>query len=226
MRGFVFCVLYIIMFGTLLSSIPVGLQGQGDTVETIVPVDPSLVTGFSDIENFTGAAFSGNTYEYSLNSRKWLSAKDANEIGLAAKKLIAGVLWLGGLDICDFISPSGANRGVGLAWTEITADAEEGAVRYTLQFDNGNAAGYFVVYWNTTTYATATLAMASNELYFIHGIGFDTSATSNIGALLVSVLLLQIPDVPTLISVMLAAPTWVAILYVLWFIIKEMIPFV
>lgn len=224
MKGFMFCVLYIIVFSAILSTVPAGLYGQGETAETIVPIDPSLVTGFAESQEIHRDNYTGGIFEYTMNSRQWISESTASVVALVAKKLVFG-FWLGGLDICDFINPDNTNRGLTLAWTEITADAENGAVRYNLQFDNGDAAGYFVCYWNSTAYDNATQAWNNYELYFIHGIGFDTSATNNIGALLVSVLTLQVPEVPTLLGTLLAGPMWVCIIFVLWYVIKEMIPF-
>ena len=96
-----------------------------------------------------------------------------------------------------------------------------------MQFtSSGAAAGALVCYWNTTTYATSSLAWASNELYMLHGVGIESTATNDIGALIISLLLLQLPQVPTLVNVFLAVPIWACIVYVLWFIIKEMIPFI
>ena len=204
LRAFVFCLVFITMFALLLNTIPIDFQGIGETGETVIPINPSLVTGFSDSESYSKANFTGTYYEYdNFNSRDWVATTDGNSVSLSAKKKVLG-LWLGGLDICSFISEGGTNRGIALAWTEITSDADEGAVRYTLEFANGNAAGYFVCYWNTTEYANATLAWAGEELYFIHGVGIDTTAGRDIGALLISLLLLQIPDVPVLVGALLA----------------------
>jgi len=226
MRGFVFSLVFIIVFAGLLASIPSGLQGTGSTPDTVIPIDPNLVAGFADSENYTGAAFTGGTYEYELNSRDWIAVTDGSGLSLAAKILSFG-FWLGHLDSCKFVSDSGTDRGTTLLFTEITTDATDGAVRYSLQHTvTGDDAGAFVTYWNTTEYATATLAWASDELYLLHGIGLASSATNNIGALLVGLLTLSLPDVPVLVNLFLAVPIWACIVYVLWYVIKEMIPFV
>ena len=226
MRGFIFCVLYILIFSALLSAIPADLQGQGETPETIIPIDPSLITGFADSESYTKANFTGTSYEYDdFNARDWIALCDGTTFYLSTKKLILGLIWLGGLDICSFSTPD-TNRGDALLLTEITADADEGAVRYTVEFASGDTAGYLVCYWNTTAYATATLAWNAEKLYFIHGVGFDDLASNNIGALLVSVLTLQLPEVPAILGVLLGGPLWVCIIYVLWYVITSMIPFV
>lgn len=224
-RAFMFCVVFITMFGLLLNTIPTDFQGVGDAGDTVIPIDPSLVTGFAASEEYCKSNFTGTSYEYTLNSRDWVAGGASSYLSLSAKKKVFG-LWLGGLDICTFYAPDGSSNGITLEHTEIDADATDGAVRYTIQFDSGDAAGFFVVYWNITEYATATLAWAASDLWIIHGIGFDSSATTNIGALLVSLLLLQIPDVPILIGALLATPPWACIIFTLWFVIKETMPFV
>jgi len=225
-RAFMFCLTFIIVFALLLNTIPTDFQGVGDSGETVIPINPSLVTGFSDSESYSKANFTGTYYEYDdFNERDWIATTDGNLLALAAKKKVLG-FWLGGLDICSFMAEDGTDRGNTLAWTEITADAEDGAIRYTLEFANGNTAGYFVCYWNTTAYATATLAWTGEGLYFIHGVGIDTTAARDIGSLLISLLLLQIPEVPVLIGGLLATGPWVCIVFVFWYVIKETMPFV
>lgn len=228
MRGFVFSLIFIVIFSTLLSSIPAGLQGLEESPDTVIPVDPSLVTGFSVSENYTALEVRGGSYEYTLDSRTWIAGDSGGSaIELLKKVFVFGVLWLGHIDGCRFTSPDGIDRGSVLALTEMTADAEDGQVRYSLQLVfSGDSAGSFVIYWNTTTYNNATLAWNNDELYFLHGIGFDSSATNNIGALLVGLLTFSLPDVPVLVNLFLAVPIWACIIYVLWYVIKEMIPFV
>ncbi len=226
MRGFVFSLIFIVVFSTLLSSIPTGFQGIGGTPDTVVPIDPNLVSGFADSENYTAeVSFPAGTYEYTLNSREWVALEDGISLFLAEKILVFG-FWLGHVDSCKFISDAGTDRGTALALTEITSDATDGAVRYNLQFTlRGDDAGAFVTYWNTTTYDNATHAFDNDGLYLLHGIGFDTTATANIGALLVGLLTFSLPDVPVLVNIFLAVPIWACIAFVLWYVIKEMIPF-
>jgi hypothetical protein len=215
------------IFGLLLATIPVGLQGPGETPDMVTPVDANLLTDFTDSVYFNRASFSFWTYSYDLGGRSWICETDDSGFNLGAKILLGGVLWLGGLDICKFISPDRVDRGVYLTIAEIQEDASDGSVRYSLQYSaSGNSAGGFVAYWNTTTYATAAIAWPANGLYLLHGVGIETTATANIGALLVSLLLLQLPDVPLLVNVLLAVPIWAGVVFIIWYIIKEMIPFV
>ena len=106
-------------------------------------------------------------------------------------------------------------------------DDTDGSHRYDLKFiDSGDSAGKLVIYWNVTAYPDINDAWDNNALHILHGMGIEDTATANIGALIVSLLLLQLPDVPVLINLILVTPIWACIVYVLWFIIKEMIPFV
>jgi len=228
MRGFVFGVTFIVVFSVLISTIPVGLQGSGTAPDMLTPLDINIVTGFSASEDYVRTDFGGaKTYSYTLGERAWLAVFTTGPVFLlAAKVLIAGILWLGHLEICKFISPTGEDRGESLTLEEIEADATEGIVRYSLQYvDSGLTAGGYVIYWNTTAYSDPSDAWYYDELYLLHGIGIEDIAVANIGSLLVSLLLLQLPEVPLLINILLIAPIWASILFIIWYIIKEMIPF-
>ena len=229
MRGFVFAVVFIVIFGALLASIPVGFQGTGDTIDLIIPVDPSILTDFTDAETYQKDNFtlvgSVYIYEYNLANRDWIAATDEITFELAAKVYL-WFLWLGQIDQVKFTSPDGVDRGTDISFADIDLDSDDGAVRYSMQFTaSGAAAGALVCYYNTTTHATASDAWDADGLYFLHGVGIESSATNDIGALIISLLLLQLPEVPPLIGMFLAVPIWACIVYVLWFIIKEMIPF-
>ena len=227
-RGFVFGLTFIIIFSVLLATIPTGLQGQGDTPDMVTPLDPSIVSGFSDSENYTKAAYSSGQYGYSLGGRDWIATHNGVvELGLFAKVLIAGIFWLGHVDQCKFISSDGINRGTALALSEIDADDDDGIHRYSIEYDNiGGSAGSLVVYWNITEYPAIDNAWGNDSLYLLHGVGFQNTATKNIGSLIVRLLCLQLPDVPLLVNVLLVVPIWASIIYFLWYLIKEMTPFV
>ena len=229
--GFVFAVTFIIIFASLLATIPADLQGQGETGDIVTPVNPNLLSDFADSKEFDKTDFGGIvvisfTYELPVGGTTWECLSTTNYFYLGAHTLFVG-LWLGGYSWCEFISDNGTNYGTTVTFSDIDNDIKEGAVRYTLQFeDTGQSAGGFVFYYNTTTYTDSSDAWDNNKLYLLHGIGIDASATANIGSLIISLLLLQLPDVPLLINVLLVTPIWACIIFVLWFIIKEMIPFV
>jgi len=228
MKGFVFCVVFMVMFSAVLGAVPTGLEGSGSTPDLVVPVDPSLVTGFSEVENWTRASYTAFSYTYdNLGGRDWVSTHDDTEITIIAKVKILGFLWLGALNPCKFISPDGVDRGATLSFTEIDADDTDGAVRYDLRFSaSGDNAGKLVIWWNTTAYPDINDAWTNNNLNLLHGMGIEDLATNNIVALLLSLLFLQLPDVPVLIGLILATGPWACIIYIIYYIITSVIPFV
>lgn len=221
--GFVFAVSFIIIFTAIISTMPIDLQGEEATPDIVSPINPSLLSDFSEAENYTSSAFTLGIYAYDLGDYSWLAGHSAAPaFSVGAKETFFG-LWFGGMSYCDFVSQGGTDRGISLSLDEIETDAEEGTVRYNLIFeDNGNSGGGFVVYWNTTTYTDSSDAWDNDELYLLHGIGF--TASTNIASLLLSLLFLQVPSIPYLLNVILVSPLWASIIYVVWFIIKSMIP--
>lgn len=215
------------MFTGLVVAMPVGLLGTGGAASEPLPVDPDLVGDFADSETIVRTNFTGSLYHYTMNSIKWLAGTTgAPAVMIARKVLVAGVLWLGGLRVCDFVLDNGTSRGDEISMSEIEGDATGGEVRYSLEYqDNGNDAGSCVVYWNTTLYSDPEDAWDNDVLFFVHGMGLTSSAVANIGALLISILFLQLPDVPVLVNLLLAGPAWSSVVYIIWFIIKETTPF-
>ena len=227
-KGFVIGVSFIILFAGLIGSIPNDLRGPEQIPTLATPINPSLVTDFEDFEDWNMTDLSAyDQYVYSLGSRDWVFSHYVGTIQLGAKVLIGGVLWLGQLDSCEFISPTGINRGPVLTATEIDEDADNGTVRYEMRYIvDGSAAGGFVVYWDTNSYTSSADAMLGDDCYFMHGVGITDSSTGDITALIIGLLLFQLPDVPPLINLLLATPIYASFAFILWFIIKETIPFV
>jgi hypothetical protein len=226
MKTFVIAVTFIVIFSGLLITVPTDFLGTGATPDTpVTPVNPNLLTDFTDHETYTQPNFTLGSYFYTLGSYDWIAGVGlTGEFSLAAKTYFFGI-WLGGYRLCKFITEGGTDRGVTISFAEITADAVEGGVRYNLVFeDDGTDAGGFVVYWNSTLYADPEDAWTNNVLYLTHGVGFTTSAL-NIGSLLLGLLFFQLPDVPFLLNLILATPMWACIIYLIWWFIISMIPF-
>lgn len=236
MKGFIFAVVYIVAFATLVSSIPVGFQGTGEDVSNVIPVDPAILIDFTDGENWTKSAmtnpYTGYFYfdYYDLGGYDWIAFADNTTTPLtfavAAKLYYIPFVWLGHYDAAEFTAPDGTNRGVDLTIDDIIDDATDGQVRYSMIFEtSGNSAGGFVIYWNTTEYSDPYTAWQNDELYFLHGVGLQETATLNVATLLLSLLFFQLPDVPVLVNIFLVLPAWASIIYVVWFIVISMIPF-
>jgi hypothetical protein len=232
MRGFVFAVVFIVLFGTLLASVPAGLQGPNADPDTIIPIDPNVLTGFAETEEWYRSDYSYYGYgiyyyDYdAFGGLDWRTTTDNETFLTLGSKETLWIFWFGGIDACEFEAPSGLDRGTQLDFDEIDADDEEGLATYSMSFtESGNTAGSLIVYWNNTAYPSISDAWTANNVTLLHGVGFADTATTNIGALIISLLFLQLPDVPVLINVFLAVPVWACIVFVLWFIVKEMIPF-
>ena len=227
-KGFIVGVVFILIFAGLVATIPSDLQGQELNPDLVTPIRPGLITDFSSIEDWNMTDLSAyGQYVYSLNSRDWVFSYYAGTIQLGAKVLIGGVLWLGQLDSCEFISPTGKNRGNVLSYIEIEEDADNGTVRYELRYIvDGTTAGGFVVYWDTNSYDSLFDALTADDTYFLHGVGIIETSTIDVTALIIGLLLLQLPDVPPLINLLLATPIYASFVFILWFIIKETMPFV
>ena len=228
--GFVFAVTYILLFSVIVATIPADLQGVGETPDMVTPLDASLISGFTEYMGYQKDNFSsvGSLlyYDYDLGGRSWKCEQGETYFLLGAKIIYGGFVWLGQLDSCRFISPTGEDYGAYLDFDDIETDAEEGEVRYSLQsYGSGNSMGGFVVYWNTTTYPDPSDAWDNDELFLLHGMGIEETAIVDIGSLLLDLLFLQLPDVPLLISVLTIGPLWASIIYVIWFIFVNMVPF-
>ena len=226
-RAFVFAVSFIVIFSVLVASVPTGLLGLGETPDMVTALDPSIITGFSESETYSRPNFTTYQYVYDLGGRTWLCLGNDLGFALGAKVFILGFLWFGVVDSVKFTSLEGTDRGAELLFSEISTDAEEGIAQYTLQYiGTGSSAGGFVIYWNTTIYSDPSYAWTNDTLFALHGQGVADTANADIGSLLISLLFLQIPEVPLLINILLITPIWASIIFVLWYIIKEMIPFV
>jgi hypothetical protein len=226
-RTFIFSVVFIILFSTILVTMPADLQGGGASGDTVTPINPNFVNDFTASEQYNKSFFSGFPilyYVYTIAPTTFECGFSTNLFLLNAHVLFYG-LWLGAKDYVTFIAEDGSDRDTTLSFTEIDADAEEGVVRYNLFYETaGTSAGGLVLWWNSTTYATSSLAWTAGALEFLHGVGFTPN--SDIVSLLVSLLFLQLPDCPVLINVLLATPIWACVVFLIWFIIKESLPFV
>jgi len=228
--GFVFAVTFIVLFAGLTAMVPIEIQGAGATTEILVPVDPSLISDWTDYEDFnkTDMTLVGGFYFIyydALDGFDWYAGFLATtETFTVGAKIYWGPFWLGGLDDVQFISAEGTNYDTSLTLTDIENDGVDGTAKYNLIFsESGNDAGDFIFYWNTTTYSSPSDAWDNSDLVLVHGVGFTPN--TNIVSLLLGILFLQLPDVPVQINLLLAVFPWASVIYIIWFIVKESLPF-
>lgn len=231
--AFVFSVVYILLFSGFTAAIPVDLQGNENTeVNLPVPVDPSLLGGYSDYENFSKAAFSGVSAKYyyypdsgNLGGYNWECSFGvvADSFKVGALIYFLNIVWLGAVDWAEFTNTNGTNYGTSISFSDIDNDQQEGAAKYTMIFsESGKSAGDFFIYYNSTTYSDSEDAWDNGAIYFVHGVGLTTD--TNIASLLLALLFFQLPDMPTLINLMIVAPIWACVVFDIWYIITKMIP--
>jgi len=231
MRGVVFAISYILIFSAFVSSIPVDLQGQGSFDDELTPINPNLLIDFSDLEqyfkgNFTGILTLSYVYDLPVGGTTYdcLFSTVTDEFALGAHIIVLGV-WLGGIEFLSFKNENGTDRGTLLSFTDIDNDAVEGTSRYTLTYeDTGNSGGGFIFYWNETTYSSSEDAWTADELYLLHGVGIEVN--TNIANLLLSLIFLQVPDMPILLNVIIIGPLWANIAYLAWWLITKSLPLI
>ena len=143
--GFVFAVIFLTLFAGLTAMIPIDLQGQGASPEILVPVDPALVSDFSDHAPFDKTDFGGIIgfyHEYdALGGYDWACYYETNTFWVGAKVYWLGMIWLGGYDPVNWENDNGTIYD-SVTFTDIDNDAVDGAVRYDLTFaESGQNAG-------------------------------------------------------------------------------------
>jgi len=233
MYGFVFSVVYILLFSAFLGAVPVDLQGGGSDIDLPVPLDPVYLTGFEETDNWVRDNYTAGVglyyRSYALEGKDW-QASYTTVTGLtfyhAQKFTVIPIIWIY-LISCEFHLANGTNRGTSLTIDDIEGDAENGTVKYDMfSSERGDNQGALIFYWNTTDYTDPEDAWDNDALHLVHGVGFTTTASNDVLALVLAVLLLQLPDVPALLGLLISAPLWACIAFVVWYLITALIPFV
>jgi hypothetical protein len=115
------------------------------------------------------------------------------------------------------------DRGTTLTFLEIYNDSEEGTVRYSAVCPQATSGVVFV--WNASDYVYPWDAWGNGSLTVIHGIGASAFAPQNALSLVLGMLTFQIADIPILLQVILNAPIYADVAFLVWFLVKEVIPF-
>ena len=224
MRGFVFAIMFLVIYGALLSSMPAGFTDSSFDDPAMENFDPALLGGFGDTETYNQSSFSSLGpllyYDYSIGGYYFRNGYLAASGFIIGSKVLFFGLWLGELELLSF-SFAGADRGTVLNFTDIDQDAINGQVRYNTQPLGGGV----VFAWDLDEYADSETAWDADELQILHGVGANEQAPTNVLGLLLGLLTLSIPDIPLLVQAFIVTPIYASVLYLAWFIIKEVIPF-
>lgn len=221
MKAFVLCVTFLLLYASLLGTVPTGLLTTDVISPELTGTNPQSLSGFTEYVQYDSTNYSGGSLAYTLGSLDWVSTPFSYyRVGV---KRYVWLLWVS-TDYAVFTAADGGTRGDELTLAEVDADAENGTVRYTAT--HGQGASAVVFSWNTTAYPTAANAWGNDSLAIVHGTGFNPDLTGNVLSLLFGLLTLSLPDVPFLLQVLLSTPLYASILYLMWFLVKEVLPFV
>jgi hypothetical protein len=226
-RTFAVVVTFMLVFTALLGTAPSGLVTAPTGDPAIPPVNPLLLAQWAEVQqvhkdNFTIINGYGY-YDYTLGGWNWrLSHTTGSGFRLGIKVLLFGWLWIGTLDFAEFIY-AGLGRGESLSFTEIAEDETNGTVHYEALHSAGG--GTFVVSYNDTAYASASLAWDDDALYLVHGLGIDDTAPANAITLVFGLLTLTVPDMPYILQILIAVPLWAGAVYIIFLAIVKLIPF-
>jgi hypothetical protein len=212
------------MYTSFLGGMPVGFTTNTYTSPSVSEFDPSLLSGFASIETYNRSTFSNigdyYYYDYSLGGYNWRIAFQTDSFTLGNKVFFFG-LWLGAMEYETFSFQS-EDRGTQLSFTELETDNTTGQVRYAL----APIGGGLLFAWDVETYANPSDAWDNNDLQLLHGIGANSESPTNMLGLLLGLMFFSVPDIPTMLQVLIAAPIYASVIYLSWFVIKEVIPFV
>lgn len=213
---------FLLIYSAFLGTIPVGFLPSTYSNPTITPVDPQLTTGFSTYVVSNSTNFTLGLCDYSMGGFDWHSVASAVGFGLGVKIYTLGIFWLT-TDWVIFTTKTGQSRGDWLTWAYVYADAVNGTAYYTAVCSSASSAVVFS--WNNTAYTYPWNAWGNDSLYIIHGMGASDYAPQSALSLVFGMLTFSLPGIPVLLQVILSAPIYVSILYLIWFFIKEVIPF-
>lgn len=231
MRGFVFSVVYIMLFSLLVGTIPVGLQGLEGNANVVTPLDPEFLTGFQYQENWTRTDYAQfkvywKIYDYNLGGYKWRSQYyNVGKEFVHYRKITAWGIWLGAVRTATFYCPNGTDRGETITFDEINGDSDDGITRYDMILGNGESAGSLIFGWNTTLYADSEDAWDNDVLVLVHGLGIDEIQSLNIGDLILGLLFWQVPEVPFALQAIIVFPLYACIAFLIFFFVISVIPF-
>ncbi len=219
MKTFAFVVSFLLIYSAFLSTVPPGLLTDTYDDPTLTEIDPQLVVGFGSYVQYDLTNYTAGEFSYSLGGFEW-NVWDLGGVTLGTKVII--FIWID-TNWVEFILESGESRGVGVFWATVQADADNGTTRYTL-VNNAITSG-MVLYWNPNDYTYCWDAWGNDSLYIIHGVGASDESPQNALSLVLGMLTFSIPGIPFLLQVLLSSPIYASILYLIWFLIKEVIPF-
>lgn len=221
LRTFTVVVSFLLIYSAFLGSAPVGLFSSTYDNPVVSGLNAQYLTGFDAYVQYDYSNYTGDAFSYSLGEYDWQTVSASGTNFRVGVKVYIWIIWVG-TDWSDF-SLDSESRGDTLTLVEINSDADNGTVRYTAIC---TAATTGVVFsWNTNDYTYAWDAWGNDSLYVTHGIGVSEFAPQNALSIVLGMLTFSIPDIPPLLQLLFNSPIYAGSIYLLWFFVKEVIPF-
>lgn len=220
MKGFVIVVSFLLIYSALLGTMPAGFTTDTYEAPSLGTIDPQLISGFDSYAMYNVTNYTASALDYSMGGHLWTSLESATVFTIYYRTIIFFIIPVYTTQEFSF---EGASRGYELEWATVQDDAENGTVRYTATCPQATTGVMFV--WNSSDYQYCWDAWGNGSLTVIHGIGASAFAPQNALSLVLGMLTFSIPNIPTLIQVLLSAPIYACVAFLVWFFIKEVIPF-
>ncbi len=219
MKTFAFAVSFLLIYSAFLSTVPPGLLTDTYENPILSNLDPQLLVGFDSSVQYNSTTYTANYYSYELGGYEWATWESVTSYKLGVKAIVFGI-WID-TAINWFINSEEEYRGTELTFVIMQEDSTNGTVRYTTS--NRFVTSAVVFYWNTNDYTYAWEAWGNDSLQVVHGIGASAEAPQNALSLVLGMLSFSIPGIPFLLQVLLSSPIYASIMYLIWFLIKEVI---
>ncbi len=221
MRGFVVAVSFLLIYSTLLGTVPAGFLTVTYEPPTLSPIDPQLISGFDGFVMMNSTNFTAGGVDYGFGGHLWTAIAADSTFTLFYRQVIFFVIPVYTVNDMSFETFA---RGTSLTWITILEDSDNGTARYSAVCPFATSGLVFV--WNVTDYVYPWEAWGNGSLTVVHGIGADAYAPQNALSLVLAMLTFSVPEIPVILQVLLNTPIYAMVAYLVWFLIKEVIPFV
>ena len=221
MKNFAVVVSVLLIYSALLGTMPAGFMTATYETPELADIDPQLIVGFENYVTMNSTNFTAGGVDYDFGGHGWTAQVINGIFSLFYRTqfLIFIPVYTG-----TTLTFESFDRGDFLTWETIYTDSEDGLARYTAKCPQLTSGLVFT--WNTTDYTYPWDAWGNGSLIIVHGVGANiANAPLDVLSLLLAMLTYSVADIPPLLQVLLNSPIYASVLFLVWFIIKEVIPF-
>ena len=236
MKSFVVVVSFLILSGFVLGFLPTSIFTPS-VIGSVPPesnFNPSVLAGYAvtdtfkaNTTEFDGLPYSGAlTRRYTLNEIPFLMASyvDFAQFRIGVQTYFLFIPWGVEWGSWQHIS-TGTPRGEVLTIEAIQDDYESSGLPVRYRVTTIQGASDILFSWNTSAYSTVALAVASSELWILHGAGINNTIGSiNALSMLLSILTFRAPNINPVINIFIAVPIYAAVGWLLLSLYEKLNP--